>query len=148
MGGDPRGMVFYGFALIDEKGKPVEPWGAAGGSATFLGWEERYLKAKGGAEYDVPANANYLGRDWENWRQESGALIDACSVDVQLAGYDGNLVSCVVIKKTFVEAYWAEIKPLKTLETKPEWDSQLREWCELLGVPYLKPGWFVASLYF
>lgn len=134
MSTDASGLVFYGFPLVDEDGEAAEPWKPTGGGLVFSRWEQRYLKAKGAFDGITPGQYE--------------AMTGSCPVDVHLAGYSGNLISCVVIRESFVEAEWAEVKPLKTLETKPEWDSQLREWCELLDVPYLQPGWFVASLYF
>lgn len=152
MSTDASGQVFYGFALIDREA--IEPWenetedDEEEVESPYTDWENRYIKAKGGLGYDTPPSEDYRGKDWEEYRRRYKAMMDACPVDVQLAGYDDALITCILIKETFVRAYWADVKPLKTLETKPEWDQQLREWCELLDVPYLQPGWFVASLYF
>lgn len=149
MGTDPHGLVFYGFPLVAEDGEPVNPWASEDEDdeneeeldtpSPYTDWEEIYLKAKGLAESTD---------DVKTWREKRRTTLDAGGVDVVLAGYGECLIDCIVIKESYVRAEWGEVLPLKTLETKPEWDGQLREWCETLGIEYRQPGWFVAALYF
>jgi hypothetical protein len=139
MGTTPEGKVFYGFALVDEDGEPL-------GDIVPSNWEETYIKEQGGLPR--PEENNYRSPEWDEWRAKRHAMIAACPVDTELIGYDDYLATCVVIRESFAKAEWGEVVPLKTLETKAEWEQQLRDWCNMLGVPYRQPGWYVASLYF
>lgn len=148
MGTDPHGLVFYGFALVDEEGQAIEPWQDEDEDVSlYCDWEKSWIKKHGGLP-PKPSNLDYQSQEWNDWRATYRAMMDACSVKVALAGYGENLINCIVIKESYVRAEWTEILPIKSLETKAEWDKQLQEWCNLLGVEYRQPGWHVACLYF
>lgn len=150
MGSEPHGLVFYGFPLVDEDGEPVNPWASEDdeeeeGDDPYCDWGERLAIARGAAK---PEHKDYNSSDWGTFFKKKAEAKEASPINVALAGYGECLIDCIVIKESYVRAEWGEVLPLKTLETKPEWDGQLREWCETLGIEYRQPGWFVAALYF
>jgi hypothetical protein len=146
MGTNPYGKVFYGFALVDEDGEAIEPEGPWEQNDLYSGWEEFYIEKQGGLPR--PDSQDYRGPEWSEWRAKRKALMDSCPADVVLVGSEYNLISCIVIRDSYAQAEWSEIKPLKATGTKPDWDQQLRDWCELMGIEWREPGWYVASLYF
>lgn len=154
MGTDPHGLVFYGFALVDEDGSAIQPWQDGESEdneeedsvSLYCDWEEVYIEKKGGIS--KPVTYDYHAPEWEEWRAKREFLLKSGNVDVVLAGYSENLINCIVIKESYVRAEWDKILPLKILEAKPEWDKQIQEWCKLLDIEYHQPSWHVAALYF
>jgi hypothetical protein len=144
MSTEPEGKVFYGLALVDEHGDGVEPEGPW--DSLRYDWEKFYIERKGGLP--EPGGTSCRTPEWDKWRADRRALLEAGGVDVEMAGYEDNLISLIVIRESYIRAEWSEIKPLKSLEAKPEWDQKLHDWCELMGVEWREPGWYVASLYF
>ena len=151
MGNSPHGLVFYGFALVDEDGEPVNPWANEDdsddeeGSSVYVDWQERLAIIKGAVK---PGHTSYDAPEWKAFHDKQNGVEGASPVDVVLAGYGECLIDCIVIKESYVRADWGEVLPIKTLEALPEWDEQIREWCKTLGIEYRQPGWFVAALYF
>lgn len=149
MGTDPHGLVFYGFALVDEDGYAIEPegaWRQGEHDSLYVDWEEFYIQTTGGLE--EPVDDDYHSPEWAEYRAKREALLKAGGVSVELAGYDENLIKVICIKETWTRAEWAEVLPIKSLEVHPEWARQLRAWCEVMGILWQEPGWYVAALYF
>lgn len=148
MGTYPYGLVFYGFALVDENGQAIEPWESEDVDeevSLYTDWQERLTEKKGNA---MPKHKEWSAPEWGAFWEKQRAVEEASPVKVALAGYSENLINCIVVKESYVRVEWADILPITNLEIKPEWDKQLQEWCNLLGVEYRQPGWHVACLYF
>lgn len=162
MGVDPSGRVFWGFPMNDSDGEPVKwPWEPQESDEyeepeydedgwmiedehDSPDWEEVFATKKGLNKPD-PETATEEEKS-AYWRALN-ELEKSSPVTVELAGSDYSMINCVVIKESFVSVEWSEIQPFSP-EVKPEWEQQLRDWCDLMGVPYRQPGWHVASLYF
>ena len=107
--------------------------------------EDRYFIAKSGKvcpdfETDRPG--------WDKWHEDKRDFMKDHPIDVMLSGSDYELRYNIVIKDTALSSEWGEIKPIKSLEIKPEWIDALKDYCETMSVPYQEPVWFLTSLYF
>lgn len=86
--------------------------------------------------------------EWEDlYEMRSGKKLGACPVDVGVHCSYSHKMWFVGIKETVVRADRGHPQQAKILTVKPEWEAQLREFCEIMGIEWQTPAWWVASIY-
>lgn len=76
-------------------------------------------------------------------------LAQACGVNVGIHGYDGYTCHYVSIKETELRGSCGEATEVVADRRSQNinWDSQLREFCELMGIPFTQPKWWLVVDY-
>lgn len=141
MSTDSTGKVAYGIPSTDDYNIREKLESDDGD----FDWENAYYEKKSGLAYP---NFDTQREEWNKWIADKRSFLNQCPVDLMLSGSDYELAENIVIKSTRLSAAWGEIVPIKSLETKPEWDEAIKDFCETMGLEYRQPIWFLTSLYF
>jgi len=148
MGVSTDGILFYGICL------PEESYEWSDDSNCFI--EEKLgLKDQSGlfdehGEYAVEEGTEEHERRKKLWhkhkdrcmaaRKELGANVDIhCSYN-----YPMNYIFAEGSRIRASRGYPEEVK---SLEVKPEWDVNIRKLCDILGVEYEQPKWYLVSMW-
>jgi hypothetical protein len=124
MGISSDGMFFYGLIWKDED----KPWKSP--------TPDELTKAK----YGEP--------DWEElYEMRAGKKADKSPVLADIHCSFEFSMPLVAVRKTFVKAYRGDPQRAKILTIDPEWEGELREFCEIMGIKWREPAWWVTSLY-
>lgn len=135
MGISSDAMLFYGFSADDEG-----DWD----SLADKDWEELYAEKKG----ITPPTVEYSEATRVEWRAYQAKVREAranepCEIACHCS--DGCSIPYVYIKDTHVTASRGDPQEVKTLETDPAWRDQLKAFCDLMGIPWQEPKWYIAS---
>lgn len=144
MGYTVSGTVFYGIPLGGDEDGFEFPW-----DDDEEEWQDIWAKKIGIKKPDrddFKSDDDYYKQLEPYWR-ETFKISDESVCDIAFSGYDGFYTHYIEIKESGVESQWGEIVPLSP-ETKPEWDAQLKHFCEFLGLPYSQPKWYVTCRMF
>jgi hypothetical protein len=139
MGSSPHGFVFWGIPL------PTDDYGERGETP----WEkhrarEFYAAKKGVMEPEkkyVSGDPDYIA-----YWQAKEALVQAEPCKISQTGYGDFERDIAYVKASYVEVEWSEVKPFST-EVNPEWEGQLRAFCEVMEIEWTEPGWYVGTRY-
>ena len=135
MGQSTDAILFYGFHA--EEGD----WDEIIGDD----WEDAYAAKKGDPEPGVPydtAENKKLHSDF--WNRKS-KLVDAepCEVGTHCSGDFPMPFVCVKASKTRACRGYPE--EIKSLDVGEDWKAILMAFCELLGIPWQEPKWWLVS---
>lgn len=131
MGVSTNAILFYGLLLPggdDDEGDidsavAIEDW--------IDEWQEEYLKRK--------------NLDWKNDYSIQSTMMEDCPVEIgwHCSGdYPMHYLSPKDAGKSASRGY-PEV--VDSLEVKPEWDGQIKEFCEVMGIRYSQPKWYLVS---
>lgn len=135
MSTNPHGELFWGFPVDKEDV-------TRGDDSMFLSEASFYFEAKG---IHVPQSKDYKSPEWDAWR-EKGKTVPGV---VRLYGYGDEIKHFVAVKESFFDSEWGEmIKLPDGLAVKDHWRATLKEFCDVLGIPWREPAWHLTSLYF
>lgn len=153
MGMDCYGILYYGFPLEQDAGDTEFPKWAydEDGDLDLDRWSDIYLKSIGydetGYSFDPKRyreDADYAAEIRKIWDTRS-QLLKQSGVAVARSGYDGNLVHFVFTLK--VSSEWGQMIPID-MTVQPQWEDQLKKFCEVTGIPYQQPQWYLTSKWF
>ncbi len=117
------GIFFYGLIWKDEE----PPWGSP--------TPDELQKASGEPE-------------WEDlFEARSGQKLADSPVVAAIHCSFSCPMPLVAIQETLVYGYRGYPKQAKSLTVKLEWEGQLRKFCDIMGIEWQEPAWWVASLY-
>jgi len=124
MGISSTGLFFYGLLWKDEEKPWKQPTPSELEKAKYgePDWEELFEMRSGTSAKDSPVISHIH-----------------CSFDFSM--------HLVAIRETFVKAYRGDPQQATILSVKPEWEPQLRRFCEIMGIQWRDPAWWVTSLY-
>lgn len=151
MGSTPRGILFYGFPLADtEDESPLFPWGLDEYEEDDSGgWEKAYFSSVGLENLSVDHtrfrnDTEYNAEVRTYWykRNEAKARL---GVDIGFAGYDGY--TSYYLSAYSCSSEWGAMT-IASMEIKPEWNEKIKHFCEMVGIEYQQPAWYLTSLYF
>lgn len=142
MGQSTDAILFYGFHA--DEGEWDEFIGIGDEEEDgSTDWEDAFAAKKGTAaptvEYE--SNEELFSAYWEAKRK----LIEAepCEVD--------SHCSCdcpmpfVCVKKSKTTAWRGSPAEITSIAVESTWNEQLRTFCELMGIPWQKPRWWMVS---
>jgi len=114
-----------------------------------LSWEEIYTMRKG-LSYVGYSGPDYSQEKRAAWREEKERLISLG--DGQIAINDEETgPSFVCVKSSYQTSDWEQLKELdlKHLAGMPveEMEQKLRAFCEVMGIPWKQPRWFLTATY-
>lgn len=171
MGTSTNAVLFYGYAWEDEKSNPWDDEDMDDEERDNAGWEERYAFRMGVKPPSRPYPEREVPRTRENgWDstpkdytpEEQGIIDEYCAFwkkQRELAAESpvevGSHCSCecpmpyVCIRASEVTAHRGDAIEIKSLEAKPEWDAQLKDFCKLMGIKVgnKKPRWWLVSMW-
>jgi hypothetical protein len=146
MGQSTDGILFYGIAYDDD----LElPWEAEEFEGEELDWEDWYAVQAGVERPTIPYEESEKVHEIY-WDQKRNALEDQpieigthCSCE-----YPMVYIAPKAINLSASRGYPLELD-LVNLQSRvtPEVDAQIKTFCELMGLPYSKPKWWLASLW-
>lgn len=130
MGIDVYGILFYGIPITDED---------IASQLTYHSFED---------EEGNPV----LGEDGEQIEGEWDELYKLKTGDYPPSGLpfsvhkiDTNNTVVLAVDNSYKSAWWAELIEIKSLEIGPEWNKQLQDFCEIMGIPWQEPKWYLTS---
>lgn len=86
--------------------------------------------------------------DWEElYELRSGNKLADCHVRLWIHCSFERRMRLLAIKETLVQASRGYPEQAKILTVKPEYESQLQEFCWIMGIKWVEPAWWVTSLY-
>lgn len=139
MGSSPHGFVFWGIPLpLDEYEERAEtPWEQY--------QDEEFYAAKKGV---VEPQKEYVSGDpdYSAYWQAKAALVKAEPCKISQTGYGDFERDIAYVKASYVEVEWSEVKTFST-KVNPEWEGQLRAFCEVMEIEWTEPGWHVGTRY-
>lgn len=134
------GIVFWGFVIPDDVELPWEAHDAAQ-------WQDHFATVM---ELKPPEVA-YEGNEEEYhtyYDQMQAAVVEAgCEVDATGDHEWAERPRFVHVTAGQIYASAPQVEPLDAgrLEVKPEWNAKLKSFCELMGIPFQEPGWYLTS---
>lgn len=132
MGQSTNAILFYGIAG-EEEGYPWN-WGKEYDESDYESDEE----SKVAAHFNIdPKNYTEV---WAKQRELSCELDTHCSGDYPMY--------FVCVKESKEVAYRGDVVRVE-LQTDPiilqRWDAEIKEYCDLMGIEYTQPDWFMVS---
>ncbi len=125
MGISSDGIFFYGLLWKDEEKPP---------------WKEPTPDELTKAKYGEP--------DWEElYEIRSGKKLEKSPVISGIHCSFEYSMHYVAVRKSAVTASRGDPQKVKILTIDPEWEGELRKFCEIMGVKWREPAWWVTSLY-
>jgi len=142
MGRSTDAILFYGFHAGEGAWDEI-----LGGD-----WETTYVGKKGvlppPVEYDTDEHKAQHRTFWS----ARSALVTAepCTIGTHCSSECPMPFVCIRASKTRARrGHPEEIKPLAIAHehewSAPRWDAQLKAFCELMGIPWQTPGWWIVS---
>lgn len=146
MGTNCSGYIFWGFAFEENE---ELPWGVNAESEDFEDWEDFFGHRIG----LVPPVEDYATDQpiyiayWQKKRQaieNSGCQID-WSGDANWA----EQYPYVHITESGIYSAAPQLESLDppTMIVQTSWQEKLKQFCELMQIPWKEPGWFLTSSY-
>lgn len=132
MGVSTDGILFYGIGLgEDSLDEYRENW-------THEEWDEEFYKRAGSLLY--PAEGYYEAQQEarKKWGVEIGIH---CSYD-----YSMYYIALISHNHSASRGYPEEITP-EMIAVPADADEKIRAFCELMGIPFEQPKWYLASLW-
>lgn len=118
MGMDSSADLFYGFDFYCEEESEDDGYGPKPKCLDEEDWFDE----------------NFLG-SWNKTKEACG--VGTCG--------DHAPILFLAIKESHRGTGARYCTPITLPETKPEWDAQIKEFCDKNGITYKKPGWHLAS---
>ena len=156
MGMDVEGILFYGFEVGDSDWD--SPWATALGDD--FDWEKLYLQKMGfvpkndlftpEGEYRYQEGTPEYIAAYKVWKADLAvetSILDACPVTVFYHCSSDCPVWCVAIKEKYHQSSWGEAKKIVDLNVRPDSNNQLKKFCDLMGLEYADPNWYLVSYY-
>lgn len=130
MGTSTDAILFYGFSAEDEGDwdKRLED-----------DWTDTFAAHKGVLSPDS-------GNDAFNayWSKKSQLLAaEPCEIDQHCSG--AHPISFVYIAESKITASRGDAKEVGTIWIGERWRDQLKEFCNLMGIPWQEPKWYLVS---
>ena len=135
MGISSDAMLFYGFSAEDE---------GVWDDLEDMEWEELYAEKKGIKPPEV-AYSDATRAEWSAYWDKTREARAAEPCEMACHCSDGCAIPYVYIKSTHVTASRGYPQEVKTLEINPAWRGQLKAFCDLMGIPWQEPKWYIAS---
>ena len=87
--------------------------------------------------------------EWEDlYCLRSGKEIKDCPVELRMHySYGAAGRWFLGVEETVVQASHGWPEKAKTVTEKPEWRSQLEQFCVIMGIEWQEPAWWVTSIY-
>lgn len=87
--------------------------------------------------------------EWEDlYEKRSGKPLKDCPVEIGThCTYGDGRMYFLAIKETIVRASRGWPEKAATVTEKPEWRSQLEQFCIWMGIEWQEPAWWVTSIY-
>ena len=138
MGVSSDAMLFYGFSAEDE-----DSW-----EEIFDGkdWDEAIAEKKGLRAPEVDYSASEENKEIHRayWAKKVALLADEpCVFNMHCS--DSCSILYVCIRESEVVASRGEAVEVKTLTVNLAWDGQLKAFCDLMGIPWQQPRWYLVS---
>lgn len=144
MGTTTDAIIAFGFDLGGAEEGFEAPWYDA--EEKWEGdWEEWYADIAGIKRPEHPYESD--DKDWKRYTAEKDKLLKNTKVTI-----DGHCSSefpmyALVIGASITRAsrgYPEKLKPLDKT-TDPSWESSIKDFCKLTGLPFKKPSWLLYS---
>lgn len=136
MGVSTDAKLFYGIRLPEDFEEPE--WMQSADQ------DDEYLKRTNAEGPERPPSENYRDAEWDAWRTVRNALIKTIPCEMDYEGSDGCLMHVVAMKGTLQTASRGyPIHPHMNLPADA--DEKIKAYCEVMGLPYSKPQWWLAS---
>ena len=136
MGVSTDAILFFGFSAEDE-----EAWSEVFGEKE---WEDKLAEKKGLLPPAEAFSEKTRDAHREYWtKKEELVRAQGCDVGYHCSG--DYPIPYVAIQESVVTAYRGSVKEVMTLEVKPGWRDQLKEFCTLLDIPWQEPKWYLVS---
>lgn len=146
MGRSAKAILFYGFCWTEETDSPwnigfkYNQW-----DEKEEDWKERYASRSG---VTPPAEVKpYPTKPYQKYFNAKLDLIDALPVGIDFHCDVDCRMPFVFVKNSRLSNYGGDMTEITSLEVKPEWEAQLREFCEFMGIDVkdMKPTWWMVS---
>ena len=129
MGNHAQAMLFYGFELGSEGKGWVPPWQDIGEG----GWGDLYLYKMG-------------KDDLTSYEPEGEAVIDACPCEIDYHNNIDEAVWFVTVRGVGLRAYEGTAEEV-CYNPDIDYDTQIKDFCILMGLEYKQPRWYLAAYY-
>ena len=139
MGMNLTAFVFYGLEVCGPGDDP--PWDPEGDGD--IEWEE-VLLATAGLEWSQRDQYD----EKEYWEKRKAAKA-GFAVDVEFMGVGDYVGRALVFAPSVLESDWSALEPIDGLDlSTPEGADEKLKWaCELLGIEWVQPRWYLAGRY-
>jgi hypothetical protein len=167
MGQSTNAILFFGFCW-DEESK--SPWNIGKDYDDHDdeddSWEDRYARLKGLTEptvkyperrakdgYSSPKDEEYTPDELaakkahQAFWAEKSALTEKLGVEIDTHCCSDAPMPYVCIKASKTVTYRGDMNEITSLEVKPEWEPELRAFCEFMGIDIskAKAAWWMVS---
>lgn len=106
-------------------------------------WEEVYA-VRMGLERPPKPYGEHKDKYPPFWDARNKLVKDSgCQIDNHCS--DGCLMPFVAVSDSVVSASRGYPVEVKSLEVKPEWEAKLRRFCEVMGIKWAEPKWWLVS---
>lgn len=146
MSADPRAIIYYGVRIKEEDMESM-PDQADEHDANDDWKEANAPKDPGG-----PNDQDYKGPAWDAWRAAMEAYkASFANVEIDWSGCAEErsyYVHCPCLEKWVEWDDQIDLGRSPMLGSHPEADEAIRRFCAMFSLPYQRPSWHLAALYF
>jgi hypothetical protein len=109
-------------------------------------WEEIYAERKGVLLPTMPFSKEpEVEKVYHAFWDAKHRLIKECGCKIDYHCHSNYGIPFVAISDSITCACRGEPKEIILLEIKPEWEMKLREFCDVMGIQWQEPKWWLAS---
>jgi hypothetical protein len=137
MGQSTDAYLFWGFSGEGEE--EGESWIA---EEFERDWESAYAAKRGLVE---PTSSDFDSPEWKAYWRQQRELIAACPCEIGSHCSSSYPIEFACITASFATARRGDPQEITSIEVGPGWRDELMAFCELMGIPWQEPKWWLAS---
>jgi len=148
MGSEANALIGFGFELDRYEDVPEAMEEEEDGA------EDLYLRRTGFFDNVPEPDFEKDEESWSAWLKLKQAALDTCPCVLHDWGEEsGPILVCVKVSQ--IKGDWEGLKRLNLEEMSAlahdhqgAWNEQLKAFCEVMGLPFKEPHWFLTAYYF
>jgi len=134
---NPEALLYYGFPIGEEMPDGIDYFDAS------QKWEEAHRPK------EPDDRSDYRTPEWDEWRARLQEWKKSPEyVEVGWSGAENCECYYVHAYGLLISVEWGEQIEVNLASPGPEWDEQIRRFCESCGLEFNQPKWYLAARYF
>lgn len=109
----------------------------------YFDWEPIYASKMG---LDEPPDSYEDHKDeYRTYREKRESLIEEAGCSIRMHCHDEFSMPLVAVSDSLTCANRGYPKEIKSMEVGEDWEAKLKKFCEIMGIKWAEPKWWLAS---